>query len=117
MLSDLLLSMQRTSDFRLIRAWVLLLLVSPGETSPYGWRAHRVPRPGQCPTDVVPEPGGWNRFVIEVDNLEARVEELKRTGTRFRNEIVIGPGGKQILLEDPDGNVVELFEAARQPNP
>ena len=64
-----------------------------------------------------PEPGGWNRFVIEVDNLEARVEEIKRTGARFRNEILKGPGGKQILLEDPDGNLVELFEAARQPKP
>ena len=62
-----------------------------------------------------PEPGGWNRFVIEIDNIEARVEEMKRAGLPFRNEIVIGPGGKQILLEDPDGNVVELFEAARQP--
>jgi catechol 2,3-dioxygenase-like lactoylglutathione lyase family enzyme len=64
-----------------------------------------------------PEPGGWNRFVIEVDNIEARVEEMKRAGLRFRNELVIGPGGKQILLEDPDGNVVELFEPARQPSP
>jgi len=64
-----------------------------------------------------PEPGGWNRFVIEIDNIEARVEEMKRAGLRFRNELVIGPGGKQILLEDPDGNVVELFEPARQPSP
>jgi catechol 2,3-dioxygenase-like lactoylglutathione lyase family enzyme len=60
-----------------------------------------------------PEPGGWNRFVVEVDNLESRVEEIKRAGPSFRNEVVTGPGGKQILLEDPDGNVVELFEAAR----
>lgn len=60
-----------------------------------------------------PQPGGWNRFVVEVDHLPSRVEELKRAGLRFRNEIVVGPGGQQILLEDPDGNVVELFEAAR----
>jgi len=60
-----------------------------------------------------PQPGGWNRFVVEVDDLASRVEELKRAGSRFRNKIVVGPGGKQILLEDPDGNVVELFEAAR----
>lgn len=60
-----------------------------------------------------PDPGGWNRFVVEVDKLESRVEEMKRAGLRFRNEVVTGPGGKQILLEDPDGNVVELFEAAR----
>ncbi|OFW64865.1 MAG: glyoxalase [Actinobacteria bacterium RBG_13_63_9] len=59
-----------------------------------------------------PEPGGWNRFVIELDNIETRVEAMKSAGLRFRNEIVKGPGGKQILLEDPDGNPVELFEAA-----
>jgi catechol 2,3-dioxygenase-like lactoylglutathione lyase family enzyme len=60
-----------------------------------------------------PEPGGWNRFVVELPDLESRVSELRRSGLRFRNEVVTGPGGKQILLEDPDGNVVELFEAAR----
>ena len=60
-----------------------------------------------------PEPGGWNRFVLEVDDLSARVAEMKRAGLRFRNDIVVGPGGKQILLEEPDGNVVELFEPAR----
>src|SRR6266850_5180100 len=60
-----------------------------------------------------PEPGGWNRFVVEVDDLVARVAEMKRAGARFRNDVVTGPGGKQILLEDPDGNVVELFEPAR----
>jgi catechol 2,3-dioxygenase-like lactoylglutathione lyase family enzyme len=57
-----------------------------------------------------PEPGGWNRLVIEVDDLEAKVTELKQAGLQFRNEIVTGPGGKQILLEDPAGNPVELFE-------
>ena len=60
-----------------------------------------------------PEPGGWNRFVIELEDIETRVEEMKSAGLRFRNEVVKGPGGKQILLEDPDGNIVELFEAAR----
>jgi glyoxylase I family protein len=60
-----------------------------------------------------PEPGGWNRFVVELDDLASRVAEMKRAGLRFRNEVVTGPGGKQILLEDPDGNVVELFEPAR----
>jgi catechol 2,3-dioxygenase-like lactoylglutathione lyase family enzyme len=60
-----------------------------------------------------PEPGGWNRFVVEVEGLAAAVAEMKRAGLGFRNDIVTGPGGKQILLEDPDGNVVELFEAAR----
>jgi len=60
-----------------------------------------------------PEPGGWNRFVIELEDIETRVEEMKSAGLRFRNEVVKGPGGKQILLEDPDGNIVELFEAGR----
>jgi glyoxylase I family protein len=58
-------------------------------------------------------PGGWNRFVLEVDDLPARMAELKAAGLRFRNEIVSGPGGKQIQVEDPDGNPVELFEKAR----
>jgi glyoxylase I family protein len=58
-------------------------------------------------------PGGWNRIVVEVDDLPSRVEALKKAGLRFRNEIEKGPGGKQILLEDPDGNPVELFEPAR----
>jgi catechol 2,3-dioxygenase-like lactoylglutathione lyase family enzyme len=59
-----------------------------------------------------PEAGGWNRFVLEVDDLEARVAELKQAGLTFRNEIVSGPGGKQILLEDSAGNPIELFEPA-----
>ena len=60
-----------------------------------------------------PAPGGWNRFVVEVADLESRITEMKQAGLAFRNEIVKGPGGKQILLEDPDGNAVELFEPAR----
>jgi catechol 2,3-dioxygenase-like lactoylglutathione lyase family enzyme len=60
-----------------------------------------------------PEPGGWNRLVITVDDLEASVDELKQAELNFRNEIVTGPGGKQILLEDSAGNPVELFEPGR----
>jgi catechol 2,3-dioxygenase-like lactoylglutathione lyase family enzyme len=56
------------------------------------------------------EPGGWNRFAIEVTNLAATVETLRKAGARFRNDIVTGVGGKQILVEDPSGNPVELFE-------
>lgn len=59
-------------------------------------------------------PGGWNRFALEVDDLAARVTELKAAGLRFRNEIESGPGGKQIQLEDPDGNPIELFQPAEQ---
>jgi catechol 2,3-dioxygenase-like lactoylglutathione lyase family enzyme len=59
-----------------------------------------------------PEPGGWNRFVLQVDDLEALVADLRGRGVPFRNDIVTGPGGKQILCEDPSGNVVELFQPA-----
>ena len=59
-----------------------------------------------------PEPGGWNRFVLAVEDLEALVDRLRAEGVPFRNEIVTGPGGRQILCEDPSGNVVELFEPA-----
>ena len=59
------------------------------------------------------EPGGWNRIVLEVDDLPAHVEAMKKAGLRFRNEIEKGPGGKQIQLEDPDGNPIELFEPAK----
>jgi catechol 2,3-dioxygenase-like lactoylglutathione lyase family enzyme len=57
-----------------------------------------------------PMPGGWNRIQIEVDDLASVVEKLKRTGSHFRNDIVVGNGGKQVLIEDPSGNPVELFE-------
>lgn len=60
-----------------------------------------------------PVAGGWNRFVLEVDDLAARVEALRDAGVTFRNAIVSGPGGRQILVEDPDGNVIELFEVRR----
>ena len=62
------------------------------------------------PDGTKPEPGGWNRFAIEVDDLAAMVEVLRRAGVRFRNQIVTGVGGKQILVEDPSGNPIELFE-------
>jgi len=58
------------------------------------------------------EPGGWNRVILHVKDLAARIPELKKRGARFRNELEIGPGGKQIQIEDPDGNPVELFEPA-----
>jgi len=56
------------------------------------------------------EPGGWNRLAIEVDDLEAMVERLRREGAVFRNDLVTGVGGKQILLEDPSGKPIELFQ-------
>ena len=56
------------------------------------------------------EPGGWNRIVLYVDSLDATVTTLRGAGARFRNEVEVGPGGKQILVDDPDGNAVELHE-------
>ncbi len=58
-------------------------------------------------------PGGWNRFAIEVEDLEAMVGALRKSAARFRNEIVVGVGGKQILVDDPSGNPVELFQPTR----
>jgi catechol 2,3-dioxygenase-like lactoylglutathione lyase family enzyme len=72
------------------------------------------PGGGQAmPDGATPSPGGWNRFQLEVGNLEQVVAELQREGAHFRNEIVTGVGGKQILVEDPSGNPVELFEPTR----
>src|SRR5690349_22589880 len=62
------------------------------------------------PDGTVQKPGGWNRFAIEVHNLESLVAGLRKQGARFRNDIVTGVGGKQIILEDPAGNPIELFE-------
>ena len=64
------------------------------------------------PDGRMPEPGGWNRIQLQIDDLDATVDELRAAGVQFRNEVVTGKGGKQILLEDPSGNPVELFQAA-----
>jgi glyoxylase I family protein len=61
------------------------------------------------------EPGGWNRVVLRVTDLPACISALRDAGVRFRNEMETGPGGRQILIEDPDGNPIELFEPASQP--
>lgn len=62
------------------------------------------------PDGRMPEPGGWNRIQLEVPDLAAEVEALRAAGASFRNEIVVGRGGSQILLDDPSGNPIELFE-------
>jgi catechol 2,3-dioxygenase-like lactoylglutathione lyase family enzyme len=64
------------------------------------------------PDGQKPEPGGWNRIHLIVTDIEAEVDRLRAKGVRFRNDIVRGPGGAQILVEDPSGNVVELFQPA-----
>jgi catechol 2,3-dioxygenase-like lactoylglutathione lyase family enzyme len=65
------------------------------------------------PDGTQQRPGGWNRFAIEVHDLPSKVQALKSAGAKFRNDIVTGVGGKQILLEDPSGNPIELFEPTR----
>jgi len=66
------------------------------------------------PDGTLPAPGGWNRIQFMVENLETVVKDLKNKGAKFRNEIVAGVGGKQILLQDPSGNLIELFQPASQ---
>jgi catechol 2,3-dioxygenase-like lactoylglutathione lyase family enzyme len=85
----------------LSRGDLRLVLTAPGG-GPGGGQA--------MPDGTVPQPGGWNRFQLEVEDLEATVARLREAGARFRNDIVAGVGGKQILVEDPAGNPVELFE-------
>ena len=65
------------------------------------------------PNGQAQEPGGWNRVVLKVSNLPGFIDQLKKAGLRFRNEMETGPGGRQIQVEDPDGNPIELFEPAR----
>lgn len=67
----------------------------------------------QMPDGRAQEPGGWNRVMLQVTDLPARIEELKEAGLRFRNQMESGPGGRQIQIEDPDGNPLELFEPGR----
>ena len=64
------------------------------------------------PDGRVPEPGGWNRFVFEVDDIEAVVSSMREAGVNFRNDIIGGVGGKQIVAEDPSGNPIEVFQPA-----
>jgi catechol 2,3-dioxygenase-like lactoylglutathione lyase family enzyme len=78
-----------------------LVLTAPGG-GPGGGQA--------MPDGTMPEPGGWNRFQLEVEDLESVVAKLRDAGADFRNDIVTGVGGKQILVEDPAGNPIELFE-------
>jgi len=61
-----------------------------------------------------PEPGGWNRFQLEVEDLPATVESLRRAGVRFRSELIMGIGGNQVIVEDPGGNPIELFQPTRR---
>ena len=94
--------MHPATSFAMLSRGDLRLLLSVPSPLPGGGQA--------MPDGTLPEPGGWNRFQIQVPDLAAVVEGLRNAGVRFRNDVVEGVGGRQILLEDPSGNPVELFE-------
>ena len=96
---------QSGRDFAMLERDNLQLVLSP----PAGPGGGSQP----MPDGRQPEPGGWNRMIVPSTNLEEDIGTLKKAGVRFRNNIVSGPGGRQILLDDPSGNPIELFEAAR----
>ncbi len=111
-LLDFQLVMHPAPTFAMLSRGDLRLVLSAPGGGPGGGQA--------LPDGRIPTPGGWNRFSLEVSDLIATVVDLRKRGGRFRSDIVIGVGGKQILLEDPSGNPVELFEPtlpeARQSN-
>jgi catechol 2,3-dioxygenase-like lactoylglutathione lyase family enzyme len=88
----------------LARGDLRLVLSAPGG-GPGGGQA--------MPDGSLPEPGGWNRFSIEVDDIESTARRLRQAGVVFRNDVITGVGGKQVLVDDPSGNPVELFEPTR----
>src|SRR3954463_2684635 len=96
------LVMHPAPPFAMLERGDLRLLLSAPGGGPGGGAA--------MPDGRVPEPGGWNRFQIEVTDIEAEVDALRAAGATFRNEIVNGVGGRQVLVDDPAGNCVELFE-------
>jgi len=101
-LLDFKLVMHPTPPFAMLSRNDLRLVLSASNPSGGGGQ----PMPG----GTTQTPGGWNRFAIEVLDLNKKVEELRKKGARFRNDIVTGVGGKQIILDDPSGNPIELFE-------
>jgi catechol 2,3-dioxygenase-like lactoylglutathione lyase family enzyme len=97
--------MHPAPSFAMLSRDDLRLVISAPSGGPGGGQA--------MPDGTLPQPGGWNRFQLEVDDIEAMVARLREHGARFRNDIITGVGGKQILLEDPAGNPIELFEPTR----
>jgi predicted enzyme related to lactoylglutathione lyase len=101
-LLDFTLEMHPAPAFAMLARQDLRLVLSAPNPQGGGGQA--------MPDGTVPEPGGWNRFAIEVDDLTGTVDRLREAGAHFRNDIVTGVGGKQILLQDPSGNLIELFQ-------
>ena len=98
--------MHPAPTFAMLSRGDLRLVLSAAGGGPGGGQA--------MPDGTLPEPGGWNRFQLEVQDLEAWVERLRESRAAFRNDIVIGVGGRQVLVEDPSGNPIELFEPTRK---
>jgi catechol 2,3-dioxygenase-like lactoylglutathione lyase family enzyme len=96
------LEMHPAPPFAMLTRGDLRLVLSAPNPAPGGGQP--------MPDGTVPEPGGWNRFSIQVNDIAATVERLRKAGARFRNDIVDGVGGKQSIVEDPSGNPIELFE-------
>jgi len=105
---DFHLSAQSGPNFAILERENLQLVLSP----PKGPGGGSQP----MPDGRRPEPGGWNRIIVKSRHLDSDIEALRKAHVRFRNEVVAGPGGRQILLEDPSGNLVELFEPAPEPS-
>jgi catechol 2,3-dioxygenase-like lactoylglutathione lyase family enzyme len=101
-LLDFRLDMHPAPAFAMLSRGQLRLVLSAPNAAAGGGQS--------LPDGTRPEPGGWNRFALEVSDLVGMVDALRHKGARFRNDIVTGVGGKQILLEDPSGNPIELFE-------
>src|SRR5262245_19861927 len=97
--------MHPAPSFAMLSRGPLRLLLTAAGGGPGGGQA--------MPDGTLPSPGGWNRFQIEVSDLDRTVETLRGRGVPFRNDIVVGVGGKQVLVVDPAGNLVELFEPLR----
>ena len=104
---DFTVEMRPAPTFAMLRRDDLRLLLSVPSGQGGGGQA--------MPDGRRPEPGGWNRFQLVVDDLEARFEALRAAGVRFRSDLIRGSGGDQVLLEDPSGNPVELFQPAPRP--
>lgn len=94
--------MRPAPSFAMLSHGDLRLVLSAPGGGPGGGRA--------MPDGTMPEPGGWNRFQLEVPDIESTVIKLRESGAHFRNDVITGVGGRQILVEDPSGNPVELFE-------
>jgi catechol 2,3-dioxygenase-like lactoylglutathione lyase family enzyme len=98
--------MHPAPPFAMLARGDLRLVLSAPSDSPGGGQA--------MPDGTVPQPGGWNRFSLEVSDLDRVVADLRAAGVHFRNEILDGVGGRQVLIDDPSGNPVELFQPTRE---